>query len=77
LRAWPQAAAPPILGRAVAFPDRTIFPAPDAQLDPSLLLHEVAHVHQFQHVTGFPALYLWENLRCGYQANRFEREDDA
>ena len=53
-----------------------MFLAPDAQLDAPLLLHEVAHVHQFQRINGFPALYLWESLRRGYHANRFEVEAD-
>lgn len=56
---------------------RTVFLAPHAQLDPALLLHEVAHVHQFQRVSAFPLRYLWESLRRGYHANRFEREADA
>lgn len=63
-----------VLGIALG---RTVFLAPDAQLDASLLLHEVAHVHQFQRITGFPARYLWESLRRGYRANRFELEADA
>lgn len=63
-----------VLGIAVG---RTVFLAPHAQLDAALLLHEVAHVHQFQRITGFPARYLWESLRRGYHANRFELEADA
>ena len=82
---WRRAGLPPriggwalgrssVLGIAVG---RTVFLAPGAQLDAWLLLHEVAHVHQFQRIVGFPALYLWESLRRGYRANRFELEADA
>ncbi len=62
-----------VLGIAVG---RTVFLAPEAQLDAGLLLHEVAHVHQFQRVSGFVVRYLWESVRRGYAANRFEREAD-
>jgi len=54
-----------------------VFLAPHAQLDAVLLLHEVAHVHQFQRISVFPIRYLWESLRHGYHANRFELEADA
>jgi len=37
-----------------------------------LLLHELRHVHQFQASAAFPLQYLWETLRRGYFANRFE-----
>jgi hypothetical protein len=63
-----------VLGIAVG---RTVFLAPNTELDAALLLHEVAHVHQFQRVPGFVLRYLWESVRRGYAANRFEREADA
>jgi hypothetical protein len=63
-----------VLGIAVG---RTIFLAPATELDIALLLHEVAHVQQFEQVSAFPARYLWESLRRGYHNNRFEREADA
>jgi len=51
---------------------RTIFVAPGVALDPALLLHELRHVTQFQSVPAFPVRYLWESVRRGYHANRFE-----
>ena len=51
---------------------RTVWLARDAPLDPGLLLHEVRHVQQFQASRAFPARYVWESLRRGYNANRFE-----
>jgi hypothetical protein len=62
-----------VLGIAVG---RTVFLAPHTQLDPELLLHEVAHVRQFERIAAFPVRYLWESLRRGYRSNRFEREAD-
>ena len=56
---------------------RTIFVAPGVELDPALLLHELGHVHQFGASATFPARYVWESLRRGYSANRFEAEADA
>ena len=53
---------------------RTIFLAPDAILEPALLLHELAHVHQFERDGAFPVRYLWESIRRGYRGNRFEIE---
>ncbi|HEX5177968.1 MAG TPA: hypothetical protein VFW04_01450 [Gemmatimonadaceae bacterium] len=50
----------------------TVFAAPDVPLDAELLLHELAHVHQFQGSTAFPILYLWESLRRGYHDNLYE-----
>jgi hypothetical protein len=35
-------------------------------------LHEIRHVQQFQASVSFPVQYLWESLRRGYYANRFE-----
>ena len=63
-----------VLGIAVG---RTVFMAPHAQLDAALLLHEVAHVHQFERERGFLFRYLWESVRRGYGANRFEHEAEA
>ncbi len=63
-----------VLGIALG---RTVFLAPHTQLDVALLLHELAHVHQFERIRNFPLRYLWESLRHGYHANRFEREADA
>ena len=37
-----------------------------------LLLHEIRHVQQFQASVSFPLQYIWESLRRGYHANRFE-----
>ncbi len=53
---------------------RTVFLAPHCTLDPWLLLHEFAHVRQFAEVKVFPLRYLWQSLRHGYQANRFEQD---
>jgi hypothetical protein len=51
---------------------RTVWLAPEARLDPGLLLHELRHVHQFQTSRAFPILYLWETVRRGYYQNRYE-----
>ena len=51
---------------------RTIFLAPATRLDPELLLHEFRHVQQFSERRTFPFRYIWESLRRGYYANRFE-----
>ncbi len=56
---------------------QTIFLSPRARLDPSLLLHEFAHVRQFAEVSAFPIRYAWQSLRHGYRGNRFERDADA
>ena len=37
-----------------------------------LLLHEIRHVQQFEASSSFPLQYIWESLRRGYHANRFE-----
>jgi hypothetical protein len=63
-----------VLGIAVG---HTVYLAPTTELDIALLLHEVAHVQQFERVRAFPVRYLWESLRRGYENNRFEREADA
>jgi hypothetical protein len=51
---------------------RTIFLAPATRLDPELLLHEFRHVQQFSKRKTFPLHYIWESLRRGYHANRYE-----
>jgi len=51
---------------------RTIWLVPDVALEAELLLHEIRHVQQFQASVSFPLRYIWESLRRGYQANRFE-----
>jgi len=50
----------------------TVFLAPDAPFDAELLLHELAHLQQFEASRAFPLLYVWESLRVGYRRNRFE-----
>ena len=56
---------------------RTVWLAPYARLDPGLLLHELAHVHQFGASRWFPFRYALESLRRGYRANRYEVEATA
>jgi len=51
---------------------RTIWVVPDAKWEAELLLHEIRHVQQFQASASFPFQYVWESLRRGYHANRFE-----
>jgi len=51
---------------------RTIWVVPDAKWKAELLLHEIRHVQQFQASASFPFQYIWESLRRGYHANRFE-----
>ena len=55
----------------------TVFLEPNAPLGPSLLLHELAHVHQFERDRAFPIRYLLESLRRGYHANRYELEANS
>ena len=52
----------------------TVFLAPHAAPSAALLLHELAHVHQFEREFAFPLRYLWESLRRGYRGNRYEIE---
>ncbi|HYM82147.1 MAG TPA: hypothetical protein VEY91_12155 [Candidatus Limnocylindria bacterium] len=61
--------APSVAGIALG---RRIWLARDTVLEPELLLHEVRHLQQFALHRGFALRYLWETLRRGYQANRFE-----
>lgn len=51
---------------------RTVFLAPGTGLGAELLLHELAHVRQFEDVRAFAVRYVWESLRVGYQGNRYE-----
>jgi hypothetical protein len=51
---------------------RTIFLAGTTRLDPGLLLHELRHVQQFAERKSFALRYIWESLRNGYHANRYE-----
>jgi hypothetical protein len=51
---------------------RTVFLSPAAPLTPSLLLHELRHVHQFLDERTFPVRYLWQSLRYGYTRNAYE-----
>ena len=55
----------------------TIWLAPDASVSEELLLHELRHVDQFASTAAFPLLYIWESVRRGYVANRFEVEARA
>ena len=56
---------------------RTVFLSERVGTPEHLLLHELAHVHQFGRVRGFPVRYCWESIRRGYYGNRFEREADV
>lgn len=51
---------------------RTVYLAPRVRPTADLLLHELAHVHQFAGSLAFPVAYLWESIRRGYSMNRFE-----
>lgn len=51
---------------------RTVFLSRAIRPSAELLLHELAHVRQFQASPAFPLQYLWESLRRGYYRNRFE-----
>ena len=51
---------------------RTIWLETTMQLEAELLLHEIRHVQQFEASVSFPLQYVWESLRRGYHANRFE-----
>ena len=56
---------------------RTVFLAPGIVPTPGLLLHELGHVRQFGRSRWFALRYLWESVRRGYSANRYEREAQA
>jgi Domain of unknown function (DUF4157) len=51
---------------------RTVFLSPSVLVDAELLLHEFRHVQQFEASPTFPLRYLFESVRRGYFANRFE-----
>lgn len=53
---------------------RTVWLAPRVPLEPTLLLHELRHVHQFGASRLFPLQYVMESLRRGYRGNRFEAD---
>lgn len=46
--------------------------APDADLTPELLLHELAHVRQWRSVRWFALRYVWQCVRHGYTHNAYE-----
>ena len=77
---WRRGGLPPRIGgwvlgtRSVAAITlwRTVFLAPGTEVAPELLLHELAHVQQFQDSRAFPVRYLWESVRVGYSRNRYE-----
>jgi hypothetical protein len=54
-----------------------VFLAPDVPFEPELLLHELRHVQQFGASVAFPVRYLWESVRHGYFANRYEADARA
>lgn len=56
---------------------RTIWLDRRTSVSVELLLHEICHVRQFQADRLFPLRYLWESLRHGYRANRYEVEARA
>src|SRR2546423_1877482 len=51
---------------------KTVFLAPQTELSPDLLLHELRHVHQFLAHRSFPLSYLWQSIRYGYTRNAYE-----
>src|SRR4051794_32626759 len=51
---------------------RTVFLSQSVLVDAELLLHEFRHVQQFEASPTFPLRYLFESVRRGYFANRFE-----
>lgn len=53
---------------------RWVFVAPHVPAYPSLLLHELRHLEQFEASPLFPARYLWASLRHGYHDNPFEAD---
>ena len=57
---------------------RTIIVHPGVQVTGRLLRHELAHVEQWQrHPLTFPARYLLNHIRYGYDANPYEVEARA
>ena len=77
---WRRGGLPPLIGgwalgtRSVAAITlwRTVFLAPETPVAAELLLHELAHVQQFEGSRAFPFRYLWESVRVGYSRNRYE-----
>lgn len=53
---------------------RTVVVHPRVPLTRRLLLHELAHVRQWEEDRLFPLRYAVETLRRGYRQNRYERE---
>lgn len=51
---------------------RTIWLGRPSDVSAELLLHEIRHVAQFEADPAFAARYVWESLRRGYFANRYE-----
>jgi hypothetical protein len=56
---------------------RWVFLASNTAAQPSLLLHELRHVQQFEASPLFPVQYLWASLRHGYHDNPFEADARA
>lgn len=57
---------------------RTIIVHPQVPLDGRLLRHELAHVQQWQrYPLTFPARYVINHIRYGYEANPYEVEARA
>ena len=57
---------------------RTIIVHPQVQLSGRLLRHELAHVRQWQrYPLTFPARYIMNHFRYGYEANPYEVEARA
>ena len=52
----------------------TIVVHPDVRLTRRLLVHELAHVRQWEEDRLFPVRYALESLRRGYRNNRYEVE---
>ena len=53
---------------------RTIVVHPGVRLSRRLLVHELAHVRQWEEDRLFPVRYTLESLRRGYRDNRYEVE---
>ena len=59
---------------AITMPWSTVYVVPSRLSDIGLLAHEQAHVDQIQELGAikFTVLYLWYNLRHGYENNPLE-----
>lgn len=53
---------------------RVVFVGVGVPSTAELLLHELAHVRQFQALSVFPLRYWWATLTRGYVGNRYEVE---